>query len=81
MWFMDHHIITSEVKCAWWAVPHVEKIITLHKIPLETSLVVQWLRLCPSTAGGTGSIPGWGTKIPHATQPKINQEGRLCLNK
>ena len=29
------------------------------------SLVVQWLRLCASTAGGMGSIPGWGTKIPH----------------
>ena len=25
------------------------------------------LRLCLSTAGGVGSIPGWGTKIPHAT--------------
>ena len=24
----------------------------------------QWLGLCASTAGGTGSIPGWGTKIP-----------------
>ena len=31
------------------------------------SLVVQWLRLCGSTAGGTGSIPGQGTKIPPAT--------------
>ena len=30
------------------------------------SLAVQWLRLCNSTAGGTGSIPGLGTKIPHA---------------
>ena len=30
------------------------------------SLVVQWLRLRTSTAGGTGSIPGQGTKIPHA---------------
>ena len=25
---------------------------------------VQWLRLHPSTAGGGGSIPGGGTKIP-----------------
>ena len=33
-----------------------------------TSLVVQWLRLSAFTAGGTGSIPGWGTKIPHAVQ-------------
>ena len=31
-----------------------------------TSLVVQWLRLQASTAGGTGSIPGQGTKITHA---------------
>ena len=32
-----------------------------------TSLVVQWLRLRASTAGGTGSIPGQGTRILHAT--------------
>ena len=31
-----------------------------------TSLVVQQLRLHTFTAGGTCSIPGWGTKIPHA---------------
>ena len=31
-----------------------------------TSLVVQRLRFRPSTAGRAGSIPGWGTKIPHA---------------
>ena len=30
------------------------------------SLEVQWLRLCTSNAGGAGSIPGWGNKIPHA---------------
>ena len=31
-----------------------------------TSLAVQWLRLCTSTARGTGSIPGWGTNILHS---------------
>ena len=31
-----------------------------------TSLVVQWLRFCTSKAGGTGSIPDKGIKIPHA---------------
>ena len=31
-----------------------------------TSLVVQWLRLRPFTAEGLGSIPGPGTKTPHA---------------
>ena len=33
------------------------------KIPNDaTSLVAQWLRLCASSAGGPGSIPGQGTK-------------------
>ena len=32
----------------------------------ETSLLVPWLRRHVSNAGGTGSIPGQGTKIPHA---------------
>ena len=32
------------------------------------SLAIQWLRLCPSNAGGMGSIPDQGTKIPHAMQ-------------
>ena len=27
------------------------------------SQVVQWLRVCTSTAGGMGLIPGWGTRI------------------
>ena len=32
------------------------------------SLAVQWLGLHASTAGGTGSIPGQGTKILHASR-------------
>ena len=47
-----------------------------------TSLAVQWLRLCASTAGGMGSIPGWGTKIPHAAQygqKEKRKKKRLCL--
>ena len=28
--------------------------------------MVQWLRVCPSTAEGAGLIPGGGTRIPHA---------------
>ena len=31
-----------------------------------SSPVVQWLRLCVSTTGGTGSILGQGTKVSHA---------------
>ena len=36
------------------------------KTELGNSLVIQWLGLHASTAGGIGSVPGWGTKIPHA---------------
>ena len=39
-------------------------------VSLGTSLVVQWLRLFTSTAGVTGLVPGWGTNIPHAVQPR-----------
>ena len=39
-----------------------------------TSLMVQWLRLRPSNAGDTGSIPGQGTKIPHAVSAAIKKK-------
>ena len=44
------------------------KVIQFHPIKIAPgiSLAVQWLRLCAPNAGGTGLIPGWGTKIPHA---------------
>ena len=42
-----------------------------------TSLVAQWLRLCASNAGSTGSNLGWGTKNPcamwHSYKVKINK--------
>ena len=34
----------------------------------RTSLVVQWLRLCASSAGIMGLIPGQRSKTPHAEQ-------------
>ena len=40
---------------------------------IGTSLVVQWLRLRAPTAGGTGSMPGWGTKVSHVVRPKQNK--------
>ena len=48
-------------QCWWWKDPVLFKMG-----PGQTSLVVQWLRLCASTAGGVGLIPGRGTKIRHA---------------
>ena len=41
----------------------------------RTSLVIQWLRLCACIAGGTGSIPGQGTKIVYIVQcSKTNKQ-------
>ena len=54
-------------------------LATFKKLCLETSLVVQWLKFCVSTAGGMGSIPNQGTKIPHAMllySQKIKRERR-----
>ena len=46
-----------------------------------TSLVVQWFRLCASNAGGGGSIPGLGTRIPHAVgRAGVGGEGFLRIS-
>ena len=44
--------------------------ILIKKEKNGTSLVVQWLRLCASNAGGMGSIPGWGSSACHVVWPK-----------
>ena len=46
--------------------PYVHSSTIHNSQDMGTSQAVQRLRLRASTAGGTGSIPGWGTKIPHA---------------
>ena len=46
------------------------------KTSVGTSLAVQWLRLLALNAGGTGSIPGQGTKIWHFT----SRSQRIKLN-
>ena len=43
-----------------------QKKTDAQEIKEGTSLVVQWLRLCVSTAVSASWIPGWGTKILHA---------------
>ena len=42
-----------------------------------TSLVFQWLRLHASKQGDMGSIPGQGTKIPHAA--RCSQINKLII--
>ena len=57
-----------------WGKNHLKSMV-LHSVCFTQrkpwiSLAVQWLRLCTFPAGGTGSIPGQGTKISHAKRPK-----------
>ena len=40
---------------------------SVNKMTIGYSLVVLWLGLCNFVAGDMSSIPGWGTKILHAT--------------
>ena len=42
--------------------------------------MIQRLRLLTSTAGVTGSIPGWGTRILHATQSKKKKKVKEAFN-
>ena len=55
-----------------------------NKKDLGIPLAVQWLGHCASTAGGTGSVPGWVTKIPQATwhsqKIKSGMQGDGCIN-
>ena len=54
------------------SVPHkcLLNKVNLLKIALGTSLVVDWLRLCPSTLESTGSIPGQGSSAYLEVWPK-----------
>ena len=59
----DFHVETDAgVSCKYTHTQGRKKPMT------GTSLVVQWLRLRSPNAGGIGSIPGQGTRIPHATR-------------
>ena len=48
---------------------------------MGTSLVVQWLRLHPSTTVDMGLIPGQGTKILHAAWPEIKKKNLIKKKK
>ncbi|CAI9173734.1 unnamed protein product [Rangifer tarandus platyrhynchus] len=53
----------------------------LENIKLGHPLVVEWLRICASTAGGTGSIPSQRTRVPLAAQSgKANKNQDIMLS-
>ena len=47
--------------------PLGRQLVIIKDTYTETSLVVQWLKLCTANAVGVNWIPGWGIGIPHAT--------------
>ena len=57
----DHHTNPS-----WPTFSRIPALWSLKVTKPVFSWAGQWLRLHASIARDTGSIPGWGTKIPHA---------------
>ena len=47
----------------------------------RTSLVVQWLGLCASTAEGLSFIPGLGTNIPQDADVRHSQMNKYKRNR
>ena len=76
------HVGSSQTR-AQTRVPCIGRQILNHcatreapRLFLNTHEGVPWQSsggLCASTAGGTGSIPGQGTKIPQAARPERKQ--------
>ena len=60
MWFLLRFKVLRET------ITHIFHIFKKY----GTSLVVQWLRLRTPNAGGTGSIPGWGSSTCCAVWPR-----------
>ena len=70
LWLREFHGL-----CPWGC----KDLDTTEQLSLSLSLVVQWLRLHTSNAGGAGSIPGQRTKIPYTTQcsQKLKKKKKL----
>ena len=54
----------------------VKEILQTRETTPGNSMVVQCLGLCVSPTGGLGSIPGQGSKIPHAAQQQKKKKKR-----
>ena len=61
------------------ALPSEPAVLNKKCVSSGTSLVIQGLRLHSSNADGTGSSPGQGTRILHATQTKKKKCFLLCF--
>ena len=63
-WQINFQAVIRVHEIEWW---QINIWCLFKKIPSSYSLVLQGLGLWVSNGGCTSSIPGWGTKIPHAT--------------
>ena len=63
---LDHRVGAWQCSLARRAPGNAEWFQPSRQAGGGTSPVVQWLRLRSADAGGAGSIPGWGTRIPRA---------------
>ena len=72
--FQCYSLNSSHPVCPLWGGPVNLCVIKTHRS--GTSLAAQWLRLHASSAGSISSIPGRGTKIPHAVQPKKKTQNK-----
>ena len=76
-WGEREATICWEHSCTWcYSRCWTARVVTRREwftLRAGTSLVVRWLGLHASNEGAEGSIPGWGTKIPHAAQHKWKQ--------
>lgn len=61
---MDQSIPKEKSISEWTGAPPKRMYVS------GTFLEVQWLRLLASNTGGTGWIPDWGARKPHALWPK-----------
>ena len=59
--------------------PTISSSVIPFSLPSVRFVTCGCLGLEPSNVGGMGSIPGWGTKIPHAVRPAKGQPCQLAL--
>ena len=71
----------------WFLFMPKVRVRTTERLPDKTaaymgnSLAIQWLRLCISTVGGVGWIPGQGTKIPRVQWYSQKKTKKIDRNK
>ena len=69
VWFL---LLPSPSCCSFWhhsQTPHPDS----QKMAAGSSLLALWLRPCVFNTVGTSSIPGCGTRVPHALWLKVNK--------